>query len=223
MVALLLATALVAVTVPSARARARGFYTRLRGRQTTESVLASIGPAARVRLPGLKVGDTVMLVAFKQEKRLDVFAGADAGKPRLLKTYPILAASGGPGPKTRKGDKQVPEGVYRVVSLNPNSAFHLAMRLDYPNGDDVAAARTEGRDPAGLGGDIMIHGKSASIGCLAMGDEAIEELFVLAADAGLDRISVLILPHDPRSGPLSDQRPWVAARYKQLMSLLPEQ
>jgi hypothetical protein len=32
-----------------------------------------------------------------------------------------------------------------------------------------------------LGSNIMIHGKNCSVGCLAMGDEAAEELFVLAA------------------------------------------
>ncbi|HZW06504.1 MAG TPA: L,D-transpeptidase family protein [Phycisphaerales bacterium] len=218
-----LAVTLAVAAVPAARTRAWGIYTRLRGRQTVDSVLASVGPAARARLPGMNPADTITLVAFKREKRLDVFAGAEGETPRLLKSYPILAASGGPGPKTREGDNQVPEGVYSVTSLNPNSAFHLALRLDYPNDDDLAAAKAEGRDLATLGGDIMIHGKAASIGCLAMGDAAVEELFVLAADIGPGRLRVLILPHDPRSAPLTDPRPWVAARYARLLNLLPEQ
>ena len=121
------------------------------------------------------------------------------GKPSvLIKSYPILAASGGPGPKTREGDNQVPEGLYHVESLNPNSAFHLALRLDYPNDDDRRVAKEEGRDVSTLGGDIMIHGKSASIGCLAMGDEAVEEIFTLAADAGVQHLEVFIAPFDLR-------------------------
>lgn len=218
----LLLGALVVAVVPPVRARAWGVFTRLRGRQSVESVLASIGPAARARLPGLKTGEVVTLVAFKREKRLEVYAGAGPSRPRLLKSYSILAASGGPGPKTRDGDNQVPEGVYGVASLNPNSAFHLAIRVDYPNADDMAAAKAEGRDPGTLGGDIMIHGKAASIGCLAMGDEAIEELFVLVADAGVERVRILILPQDLRGGAVSDPRAWVVERYRKLAAVLPE-
>lgn len=197
-------------------------FTRLRGRQSVENVLAAIGPGARARLPGLKPGEVVTLVAFKREKRLDVYTGSASSRPRLLKSYPILAASGGPGPKTRDGDSQVPEGVYGVASLNPNSAFHLAIRVDYPNDEDLAAAKAEGRDPGTLGGDIMIHGKAASVGCLAMGDEAIEELFVLVADAGIDRVRILILPQDLRSGAVSDSRAWVVERYRRLTAMVPE-
>jgi murein L,D-transpeptidase YafK len=216
----LVVAALTVALVPAARSRVWGLYTHLRGRQSVESMLASIGPAARARLPGLAPGDTVTLVAFKREKRIDVLAQAGSGVPRVLKSYPILAASGGPGPKTREGDNQVPEGLYHVESLNPNSAFHLALRLDYPSGEDIAAAKAEGRNPATLGGDIMIHGSAASVGCLALGDEAIEEVFTLAADAGLDHVRVVILPHDLRAEPATDPRPWVAARYAQLRAIL---
>jgi hypothetical protein len=58
----------------------------------------------------------------------------------------------------------------------------------------------EGRaDP---GSDIFIHGRANSIGCLAMGDEAIEELFVLTAKVGAGHVKVVIAPHDPRVYPL---------------------
>src|SRR5690606_33287906 len=97
--------------------------------------------------------------------------------------YPVLAASGQAGPKLREGDRQVPEGFYAIESLHPNSRFHLALRVNYPNQSDRQRAAEDGR--TNLGGDIMIHGSNASVGCLAMGDPAAEDLFVLVADVGI--------------------------------------
>lgn len=118
------------------------------------------------------------------------------GRKALVRSYPILAASGATGPKLRQGDGQVPEGVYRAILLNPDSRFHLSIELDYPSAFDRRKAREDGR--SGLGGDIFIHGRDVSIGCLAMGDEAIEELFVLVADTGLRNVRVIIAPRDLR-------------------------
>ena len=114
----------------------------------------------------------------------------------LIRTYPVLAASGRLGPKLKEGDRQVPEGLYRIESLNPNSMFHLSLRVNYPNEFDRRQASRESR--TNLGGDIMIHGSNASIGCLAMGDEAAEDLFILAAETGIDKITVLLSPVDFR-------------------------
>jgi hypothetical protein len=114
----------------------------------------------------------------------------------FIKSYPVLAASGELGPKLREGDRQVPEGLYGIESLNPNSRFHLALRVDYPNEDDRSRAALDGRSQ--LGGDIMIHGDDVSIGCLAMGDVAAEEFFVVAAEAGWRNGRVLISPVDFR-------------------------
>jgi len=100
------------------------------------------------------------------------------------------------GPKLKEGDKQVPEGVYRVESLNPNSRYHLAVRINYPNEFDRRQAEIDGR--TSLGGDIMIHGSCCSVGCLAMGDEAVEDLFVLAGEVGIDNVSVILCPMDFR-------------------------
>ena len=100
---------------------------------------------------------------------------------------------------------QVPEGLYRIESLNPNSLYHLALRVDYPNQFDRAKGRADGRED--LGGDIMIHGKSCSIGCLAMGDPAAEELFVLAAETGIDNLSVILTPVDFRTDELPAEMP----------------
>jgi murein L,D-transpeptidase YafK len=156
------------------------------------------------------------LVGLKGERVLEAWAQTPSGW-RLIKRYPVLAASGGPGPKLRQGDLQVPEGVYRLTAFNPNSSYHLSLQVDYPNADDRAAAAGEGR--ANLGGDIFIHGKAVSIGCLALGDRAIEELYVLVADVGLSRTRLLLSPNAwPRPTPASP--PWVARLYERLRSEL---
>ncbi|MEI9865733.1 MAG: hypothetical protein WDN00_14505 [Limisphaerales bacterium] len=133
---------------------------------------------------------SLKFVALKDEHLLQVYAAGETGQSQWIRSYPILAASGYPGPKLLEGDGQVPDGIYPVESLNPNSRFHLALRVGYPNTFDCAQAEKDGRTQ--LGGDIMIHGSSVSVGCLAMGDEAAEDLFVLAADVGLTNITVII-------------------------------
>ena len=138
----------------------------------------------------------VVLVGLKAEKRLEVWVSGDGTKFQLLTNYPIRAASGVLGPKLREGDRQVPEGLYRIELLNPNSLYHLSLRVNYPNDFDRRQAKAEGRTR--LGGDIMIHGSDVSIGCLAMGDAAAEDLFVLAAETGLKNISIILAPVDFR-------------------------
>ncbi|MEI7576689.1 MAG: L,D-transpeptidase family protein [Armatimonadota bacterium] len=137
---------------------------------------------------------TLFLRAFKQEKELEVWAGTR--KLRLIKTFPILAASGVLGPKLQRGDRQVPEGWYHIDRFNPKSRFHLSLGLNYPNEADQI--RSAGRDP---GSDIFIHGSNVSIGCLAMGNPAIEEIYGVARDMKT-RIQVVILPSrriDPKT------------------------
>lgn len=129
---------------------------------------------------------------------MEVWAGGEAGPLVRLNTYAILAASGGPGPKLREGDGQVPEGVYRVVVLNPMSRYHLSMGLDYPNVFDRERGAEDGRES--LGSEIYIHGGETSVGCLAIGDGAIEELFWVAALVGIENVHAVIAPNDGRSG-----------------------
>jgi murein L,D-transpeptidase YafK len=157
----------------------------------------------------------VALLAFKKERRMEVWAGSD-GAWRFVRAYPILGASGELGPKLREGDRQVPEGIYRVEGLNPNSSFHLSMKLDYPNAFDRKYALHDGRMRPGS--DIFIHGKATSVGCLAMGDEAIEELFVLVHDVGVENVRVIIAPTDPRMTPLNSRGhpAWVDELYRQI-------
>ena len=159
----------------------------------------------------------ITLVALKQEKKLELWA-RDNHEFRLIHTYDIRAASGVAGPKLRQGDKQVPEGIYRIDTLNPNSNYHLSMKLNYPNEFDLFHAEQEGR--TNPGSDIFIHGWAVSAGCLAMGDEAIEELFVLTAKVGAENVKVVIAPHDPRDYPLeadSDELPiWTTDLYNDI-------
>ena len=172
--------------------------------RTIEQVLSALGPAERRIRPAFaraKVAwppHKLTLLAFKTERRLELYAsGAEEG-PRFILFYPIMAASGTSGPKLREGDKQVPEGFYRIELLNPNSRYHLSLRVNYPNLDDIQVARAEGRESANLGSDIMIHGGAVSAGCLAIGDPAIEELFLLVARVGLDNVELVIAPWDFR-------------------------
>jgi murein L,D-transpeptidase YafK len=194
----LFALALCAVVI-----RAQIVAPAMTGEKTVSDRLTEFGDVVHSRLlPRFhEVGipyppKKLILVGLKQERQLELWVSDNAHDFRFLKTYPILAASGTSGPKLKEGDRQVPEGLYKIESLNPNSRFHLALRVNYPNDSDKERGRLEGR--ARLGGDIMIHGGAASIGCLAMGDPAAEDLFVLAAETGIKNISVILTPVDFR-------------------------
>jgi hypothetical protein len=161
------------------------------------------------------------LLAFKAERKLELWGESGAG-PRFVRSYPVLRASGKGGPKLAQGDWQVPEGIYGVTWLNPRSAYYLSLKLSYPNAFDRARAQEEGR--SNLGGDIFIHGRDLSSGCLAVGDEAVEDLFVLAAKVGIGNVRVIIAPNDLRSKqPPTDlkYRPaWVPDLYQLLRGAL---
>ena len=185
----------------------------LQPKATVEGRIAEYEPSVKSRLaPAFKQIRTdypparIVLAGFKHERRIEVWiAPSDTAPLRLLKTYPLLGASGTLGPKLKEGDMQVPEGVYQVESLHPNSLFHLALRVDYPNAYDRAKGSQDGR--RNLGSDIMIHGKTSSMGCLAVGDEAIEEIFILAARTGVENISIILSPVDFRHKRLPESMP----------------
>ena len=128
---------------------------------------------------GLRLGDPIFLRAFKEENIVEVHVrNESSGKYDLFRTYKVAASSGTLGPKLAEGDGQVPEGFYYVPlgSMNPQSQFHLAFNIGYPNAFDRFHQRT--------GSLIMIHGNQVSLGCLAMTDPKIEEIFTMA-DAAL--------------------------------------
>jgi L,D-transpeptidase catalytic domain len=191
--------------------------------------LVEISPAANARLAEkFEAAKTVWppaeiaLVAIKDEKVLELFARPNGGTWKFVHRYPVLAASGSIGPKLRQGDKQVPEGVYGISFLNPDSRYHVSMRVNYPNIFDRQMADKDGR--TNLGGDIMIHGKNVSAGCLAVGDEAAEELFVLAARNGSPNVKVIIAPTDFRRNGLPATSPgqptWLPQLYTELASVM---
>ncbi len=187
-------------------------FVALAGGQTHQQVVARLGPIYR---PGLQSAvaaaggkyppDRLHLVGLKQEKVLELWVPAAKGWARV-RSYRVMAASGDLGPKLRQGDYQVPEGIYRLTGFNPNSSYHLSVRVDYPNEDDRAAAAAEGR--GNLGGDIFIHGKAVSIGCLAIGDRAIEELYLFLADTGFRNSAVLLSPSADPKPPAGAPRWW---------------
>lgn len=201
-----IATLLLLVSVAVLRRVGSPLLSRVRARlfggRTVDDVAARYGAPARRRFSDEFAlahvsypPERVTLIGLKREKRLELWA-SNSGAWRRVKTYDVCEASGVEGPKLREGDLQVPEGVYALTVLNPNSGFHLSIRVDYPNEFDRAMAVRDGRSD--LGGDIYIHGKCVSIGCLAMGDETIEELFVLAHDVGLANMEAIIAPADFR-------------------------
>jgi hypothetical protein len=220
-----LASSAAAFAIPPVRRLFHPIVLSLRGKRTVDDRLREFSAAqTRVRAACSENGiafppPRVVLLGLKHERRLEVYAGSRDGPLRLLHSYPIQAASGVLGPKLREGDRQVPEGVYALQSLNPNSRFHAALRVGYPNELDVSLALREGRTQ--LGGDIMIHGGAASVGCLAMGDPAIEDLFVLTAAAGIGNVTIVLSPVDLRITPLpAELRDVGDARYSAIRSAL---
>src|SRR5690606_11750698 len=156
------------------------------------------------------------------EKAVELYARPEGGTWKLVHRYPVLAASGKAGPKLEQGDRQVPEGIYSISYLNPASRYHVSLRVNYPNAFDRQMAAKDKRK--NLGGDIMIHGKAVSAGCIAVGDEAAEELFVLAANVGLNNVKVVIAPSDFRRNGLPPADPaqpeWVPGLYAQVAAAM---
>jgi hypothetical protein len=201
-------------------------YQDLAGERSLQQALEQYGEESQARLlPFFEAAKApypptrITLLAIKDEKKLELWT-EEADARFFIRAYPIKAASGIPGPKLREGDRQVPEGIYRLEHLNPNSAYHLSMKIDYPNSFDRQHANREGRTRPG--GDIFIHGNAVSIGCLAMGDRVIEELFTLVARTGTANVKVIIAPSDPRQRdilPLADGHPaWVPGLYREITS-----
>jgi len=156
----------------------------------------------------LRLGDPIFIRAFKEEKQLEVFVKNRAtAKYDLFRSYRIAADSGIIGPKLAEGDGQVPEGFYKVPlsAMKPDSRYHLAFNIGYPNAYDRFHQRT--------GSFIMIHGDRVSIGCLAMTDEKIEEIFTIADAAlrnGQDAFPVHLFPFRMTENRLkkSEGNPW---------------
>ena len=173
----------------------RNYLQRILIRKSVADRTEAIGRAKPWIVDAAKqTGGRLSILVFKKEQVVEVHAPGWT-KPRR---YEMTGFSGGLGPKLQEGDRQIPEGVYGVEYLNPNSMFHLSLKVSYPNKFDKAHAIEDGR--ADLGGDIMIHGGSATIGCVPIGDDAIEELFFLVAAVGKENSIIVISPYDMRKG-----------------------
>lgn len=143
-------------------------------RQQQEGALRRLFAKARVEPPG-----RLLIVVYKAERELELWGfSLRRGRFVPVAAYPMLATSGTLGPKRRRWDHQIPEGFYRVAALNPVSLYHLSLRLDYPNRSDRVLG--DHRNP---GDDIYIHGDHVSDGCIAIGDRAIEQLYLAVLDS----------------------------------------
>jgi len=174
----------------------------MKGKETVESIVVKIedGATSRLHLDLKKTGftnlpDEIALVAIKEDQILELWGRRDA-KWVQIKTYPFTAFSGKLGPKLKEGDRQIPEGIYKIEYPNPNSLFYLSLKVSYPNEFDKAKAAEDGR--TNLGGDIFIHGRDKTVGCIPIGDDAIEEVFLLASKKIQNKIKVVISPVDFR-------------------------
>jgi murein L,D-transpeptidase YafK len=131
--------------------------------------------------------------SFKYDRQLEVWVKGDAKEPyKLFKTYKVCTQSGTTGPKRAEGDYQVPEGFYYINEFNPNSNYHLALGLNYPNASDRILS-----DSLRPGGAIFIHGSCVSTGCIPLTDAYIEELYVIASNVkaqGEEFIPVHVFP-----------------------------
>lgn len=135
-------------------------------------------------------GNDVLLRIIKEDRVLELWKLGQQGWT-MSAVYPICNYSGRLGPKLREGDMQAPEGFYslNLHSLNPFSVEHLALNLGFPNARDRAAGRT--------GSYLMIHGGCGSLGCFAMTDRSMEEIYAAVRDAllgGQNAVQVQIYP-----------------------------
>ena len=164
-------------------------------RHTVEDRVATIiAKKPHLKAVAKSAGGKLRILVFKNERMVEL----DAPGWKAPRKCPMTAFSGTLGPKLREGDGQIPEGVYGIEYLNPNSSYYLSLKVTYPNASDRARAKADGR--ANLGGDIMIHGKAVTIGCVPVGDDAIEDIFYLASAVGIKNVSVVIAPYDMRKG-----------------------
>lgn len=144
----------------------------------------------RLAAIGSSPSEPMVIRVFKQSSELEVWKRTASGEFALLKTYPICKWSGTLGPKIKEGDYQSPEGFYDVTPamMNPKSSYHLSFNVGFPNKFDQAWNRT--------GSYLMVHGDCLSVGCYAMTDEGIKEIYALARETfrGNGSFQIQLLP-----------------------------
>lgn len=131
--------------------------------------------------------------SFKYDSQLEVWVKNDRKEPyKLFNTYKVCALAGTLGPKRFEGDYQVPEGFYYINEFRPNSNYHLALGVNYPNASDRILS-----DSFKPGSAIYVHGSCVTVGCIPITDEQIEDLYIIAASvhsAGQDFIPIHVFP-----------------------------
>lgn len=168
---------------------------------------------AQLAAKGIKTNEAVQLYirAFKEESRIELWAkNSSAATFQLVDSFEVCSMSGSIGPKRKQGDRQVPEGFYHIDRFNPESNFHLSLGINYPNASDKIMSKANN-----LGGDIFIHGSCVSIGCMAITDEQIKELYIYCVEAysgGQTKIPFTIFPARLTTG-----------HYNRLVKRMPEQ
>jgi murein L,D-transpeptidase YafK len=153
----------------------------------------TVRPSTLSRMENLNMDRAapILIRIHKEDSTLEVWKEDRTGKFALLNSYPICKFSGRLGPKIVEGDHQAPEGFYDITraQMNPNSSEFLAFNTGYPNAYDRSLGRT--------GGFVMVHGGCASVGCYAMTDYEMEEIYGLADEAfngGQDKIQLQAFP-----------------------------
>ncbi len=157
----------------------------------------------------------LILSADKTKRTLTVYGYIQNDKPAEITSYAFTGFSGKLGPKLKEGDLQIPEGIYDITALNPNSSFHLSIRIEYPNAFDKKMGIGDNRD--NLGGDIYIHGGSSTIGCIPIGNDNIEELFYLVEATGVRNTDIVITPCNLKNVDISKLKyklPWQGQLYE---------
>ena len=150
---------------------------------------------AQLKQKNMPKNSPILLRIFKEKSELEVWKQDTTGHFQILKTYPICRWSGDLGPKMHEGDRQAPEGFYTITPalINPNSNYYLSINTGFPNGFDKANDRD--------GTFLMIHGECLSIGCFAMTDEQITEIYALAREALVGRPSFQVQAYPFRMTP----------------------
>ncbi len=130
-----------------------------------------------MKAKGMNKTSPILARVFKEEGKLEIWKQKTNGRYDLIASYDICKWSGKLGPKFTEGDRQAPEGFYTVrpSQMKPNSQYHLAFNIGYPNTFDRANGRT--------GSNLMVHGACSSAGCYSMTDQQIEEIYAFGRDA----------------------------------------
>ncbi|MBI5163189.1 MAG: L,D-transpeptidase family protein [Magnetospirillum sp.] len=141
---------------------------------------------SRVPFPDGLLADRIVIE--KAKHKLTIYK-----EDRPIRTYQASLGRGGLEAKAIEGDGRTPEGAYRIAGRNSRSAYHLSLKISYPELRDIEAARLRGQSP---GGDIMIHGIRNGLGwvdglhrwvdwtagCVAVTNDEIEELWRVVPD-----------------------------------------